>query len=229
MTRFFRQILKDRAVDIEQARFNMIEQQIRPWDVLDESILAALRRVPREVFVAEGHRELAFADVQIPLGHGEVMMEPRLEARLIQDLSLTAGDKVLEVGTGSGYMTALLATLAGRVVSVDLHGDFTKQAGERLRQLGIDNVVLETGDASRGWPSADGFDAILLTGSVPAIPETLIDALRDGGRLVAVVGSAPVMEAARLVKKNGEVVRTSLFDTILPPLVNVTAPRRFVF
>ncbi len=229
MARFFRQILQDRAVDIEQARFNMIEQQIRPWDVLDESILAALRKVPRELFVAEDRRELAFADVQIPLGHGEVMMEPRLEARLIQDLALTTSDKVLEVGTGSGYMTALLATLAGRVVSVDLHGDFTKQAGERLRRLGIDNVVLETGDAARGWPSADGFDAILLTGSVPAVPDALVDALRDGGRLVAVVGSPPVMEAVRLVKKNGEVVRTSLFDTLLPPLVNVAAPRRFVF
>ena len=216
-------------MDIEKARFNMIEQQIRPWDVLDPAILDALHQVPRERFVPPGYEDLAFADIQIPLGNGEVMMEPRLEARLIQELTLTLSDKVLEVGTGSGYMTALLARLAGQVVSVERHGEFSKQAGERLRELGIDNVVLETGDAGKGWPSADGFDAIILTGSVPEIPQGFIDSLRDGGRLVAVVGSTPVMEAVRLVKQGGEIVRTSLFDTVLPPLANAVAPRRFVF
>ena len=216
-------------MDIEQARFNMIEQQIRPWDVLDPSVLDALRQVPRERFVPEGYEDLAFADIQIPLGNGEVMMEPRLEARLVQELALTPTDKVLEVGTGSGYMTALLARLAGQVVSVERHSEFSKRAGERLRELGIKNVVLETGDAGKGWPAADGFDGILLTGSVPEVPQAFIDSLRDGGRLVAVVGTAPVMEAVRMVKEQGKLVVTSLFDTILPPLANAVPPRRFVF
>ncbi len=215
-------------MDIEQARFNMIEQQIRPWEVLDATVLAVLRQVPREDFVPDGYRELAFADIQLPLGHGEVMMEPKVEARLVQELSLDGG-KVLEVGTGSGYVTALLATLADHVVSVELYKDLGNLAAERLARHGIDNVVLESGDASKGWPASGGFDAILLTGSVPEVPGAFIDSLKPGGRLVAICGTAPVMEAVCITKRGDGLERTSLFDTLLRPLVNAEAPKQFVF
>ena len=215
-------------MDIELARFNMIEQQIRPWDVLDTVVLDVLRKVPRELFVPEAYRGLAFADIQIPIGHGEVMMEPKVEARLLQELELQGG-KVLEVGTGSGYMTALLASLADSVVSVEIHNSLGRGAAERLAAFGIGNVVLETGDASKGWPASGGFDAIVLTGSVPTIPDVFVDSLRRGGRLVAIVGTRPIMEAVRLEKHADGVLRTSLFDTVLPPLVNSAAPRQFVF
>jgi protein-L-isoaspartate(D-aspartate) O-methyltransferase len=216
-------------VDIEQARFNMIEQQIRPWDVLNTDVLDVLKRVPREQFVPSEYQPLAFVDTQIRLPHGEVMMEPKLEARLIQDLELKATDKVLEIGTGSGYMTAVLATLANHVVSVELYKDLSNQAAERLSRMGITNITLEAGDACSGWPSAGGFDAIVLTGSVPEIPSAFIDALKDGGRLIAVVGSAPVMEAICVQKHGNEISRASLFDTILPPLVGISTEKAFVF
>ncbi len=216
-------------MDIEQARFNMIEQQIRPWEVLDATVLDVLRKVPREHFVPEDYRDLAFADIQIPIGHGEVMMEPKVEARMVQELELDGQCKVLEIGTGSGYVSALLASMAQSVVSVEIYKDLSNRAAERLAAFGIGNVILESGDASQGWPSAGGFDAILLTGSVPDIPRPFIDSLKPGGRLVAVVGTEPVMEAVRLTREGDGVVRTSLFDTLLPPLVNASAPRQFVF
>lgn len=216
-------------MDIEQARFNMIEQQIRPWDVLDTAVLDVLRKVPRETFVPEEYRSLAFADVKLPIGHGEVMMEPKVEARMVQELELGGGEKVLEVGTGSGYVTALLARMAASVVSVEIYKDLSNRAAERLAALGAGNVILESGDASKGWPSAGGFDAILLTGSVPEVPTAFIEALKPGGRLVAIVGTEPVMEAVRLTRQGDGVVRTSLFDTLLAPLVNAAAPREFVF
>ena len=216
-------------MDIEQARFNMIEQQIRTWDVLDSDVLEVLNRVPREEFVPEKYRHLAFADIQLPLGHGEVMMEPKLEARLVQDLHLSPADKVLEIGTGSGYVTALLSKLAAHVVSVELHKDFSNQAAERLNRLGVTNVTLEAGDACRGWPSTGGFDAILLTGSVPEIPAAFSDALKEGGRLIAVVGQEPMMEAVRVTKSGGNFTTESLFDTGVPPLVGAVREKSFVF
>lgn len=217
-----------RAVDIEQARFNMIEQQIRPWDVLDPVVLDILRQTPRERFVPDDHRDLAFADMQVPIGHGEVMMEPKVEARLLQELGAVGG-KVLEVGTGSGYMTALLSKVAGTVVSVDIYKDFTNRAAERLARFGIVNVVLETGDACRGWPSTGGFDGIVLTGSVYEVPAAFTEALKPGGRLLAVVGTEPMMEAVRIEKRGDELVTTSLFDTVIPSLIGASPPRRFVF
>ncbi len=216
-------------MDIEQARFNMIEQQIRPWDVLDATVLDVLRQVPREAFVPDDYRSLAFADIKIPIGHGEVMMEPKVEARMVQELALDGSEKVLEVGTGSGYVTALLARMAASVVSVEIYKDLSNRAAEHLAAMGIGNVMLESGDASRGWPSAGGFDAIILTGSVPQVPAAFIEALKPGGRLVAIVGSEPVMEAIRLTRQGDGVDRTSLFDTLLAPLVNAAAPRQFVF
>ncbi|GJL83514.1 MAG: protein-L-isoaspartate O-methyltransferase [marine bacterium B5-7] len=216
-------------MNIEQARFNMIEQQIRPWDVLDLKILDLLGKVPRERFVPEGWEELAFADIQISIGHGEVMMEPKIEARLLQELELEASDKVLEIGTGSGYMTALLAHLAQQVVSVEYYKDLGNQAAEKLARHGIGNVNLDSGDASHGWPSGGGFDAILLTGAVPEVPNEFIDALKPAGRLVAIVGTAPMMEAIRITRTDTGMLRESLFDTLLPPLINAARPRQFVF
>lgn len=216
-------------MDIEQARFNMIEQQIRPWDVLDFKILDILKNVPREQFVPDTHTKLAFADIQIPLAHGEVMMEPKVEARLVQELNLTPDDKVLEVGTGSGYVTALLASLAKHVVSVDIHKDLSNQAADKLSKIGITNITLESGDAIKGWPSTGGFDAILLTGSVAKVPNEFIEALKDGGRFVAIVGENPVMEAISITKTGDSVERISLFDTMLPPLVGAKQQKSFVF
>ncbi len=216
-------------MDIEQARFNMIEQQIRPWDVLDPKVLEVLTQVPREQFVPDGFAELAFADVQIPLDHGEVMMEPKIEARMVQELELDGHEKVLEIGTGSGFVTALLAKLAANVVSVEIYKDLSNRAADRLSRLGISNVTLEAGDACKGWPSSAGFDAIILTGSVPRIPDSCIESLKSGGRLVAAVGMAPVMEVVRIEKTENGIERTSLFDTILPPLLNTAEPKKFVF
>ena len=157
-------------MDIEHARFNMIEQQIRTWEVLDSWVLSTLQDFHREDFVPAGYTDLAFADIQIPIGHGQTMMEPRLEARLLQTLALTGGESVLEIGTGTGYMTALLARCAKTVTSVDIHGDFLKGAAQRLRETGINTVTLEEGDAADGWKPGSTWDAILLTGSVSEIP-----------------------------------------------------------
>ena len=185
-------------MDFEQARFNMVEQQIRPWDVLDQRVLDLLLRVRREDFVPQQYRALAFADMEIPLGHGERMLPPRMEARMLQELVLRPRDKILEVGTGSGYMTALLASLANHVYSVEIIPEFTQTAGTRLSAHGITNVTLETGDAARGWDRHAPYDAIVLTGSVPVLADTFPKSLLPGGRLIAVVGEPPVMEA-RLV------------------------------
>ena len=216
-------------MDIEQARFNMIEQQIRPWDVLDYKLLDVLKSIPREQFVPDEHSKLAFADIQIPLDHKEVMMEPKVEARLVQDLNLTTNDKVLEIGTGTGYVTALLAALCKHVISVEIHKDFSNRAAEKLSRFNIHNVTLEAGDAIKGWPFSTGFDAILLTGSVPEVPAEFFDALKDKGRLVAIVGEDPVMEAVCFTKVGAQIKRTSLFDTLLPPLIGASRSKSFVF
>jgi protein-L-isoaspartate(D-aspartate) O-methyltransferase len=216
-------------MDVEQARFNMIEQQVRTWDVLDQRVLDLLATVPREDFVPERYRNLAFVDMQIPLDHDQAMMEPRLEARMVQALELTPRDKVLEIGTGSGYMTALLAKLAGQVTSVEIFEDMSRAAGGKLAAHGIDNVSLQVGDAARGWEGGP-WDAIILTGSVPILPEAYRRALTVGGRLMAVVGTLPVMEA-RLVRRTSETVweERSEFDTEVAPLLNCEEPSAFVF
>jgi protein-L-isoaspartate(D-aspartate) O-methyltransferase len=217
-------------VDIELARLNMIEQQVRPWDVLAPRVLAALREVPRERFVPASHAALAFADIFIPLGYGEVMLAPRIEARLIQSLELAAGDRVLEVGTGSGYMTALLAHLAGQVDSVEIRSEFIEPARARLSAQGLsEKVTLAQGDAADGW-SGGPWDAVLLTGSLPALPLSFRDLLKPGGRLVAVVGSEPVMRAVRVTRLDvGELRQEFLFDTVIPPLRHAATRPRFVF
>lgn len=217
-------------MDLERARFNMVEQQIRTWEVLDPRVLDLLHSVRREEYVPAQHRALAFADLEIPIGHGEKMLAPKMEARMLQELDLKPADRVLEVGTGTGYMTALLANLAGHVYSVDIIADFTRSAGARLSANGIANVTLDTGDASRSWDRHAPYDAIVLTGSVPVLSEAFPRSLKPGGRLIAVVGEPPVMEA-RLVTcvMAGTCSTVGLFETCIAPLRNAPRPERFVF
>lgn len=217
-------------MDVEQARYNMIESQIRTWEVLDQTVLDTLFGIKREEFVPEKYRPLAFVDMEIPIGHGEVMLAPKLEARLLQELTLKKTDRVLEVGTGSGHMTALLAVLAGHVYSVEIHPDLSASAAAKLAAHGIANVTLEVGDAALGWTRHAPYDAILLTGSVPLLPAPLRGQLAPGGRLLAVVGDPPAM-TARLTTcvTEGAYNETGLFETCIAPLRNVPQPERFVF
>lgn len=217
-------------MDIEQARFNMVEQQIRPWEVLDQTVLDLLFKVRREEFVPNPYPSLAFVDMGIPLGHGEAMWSPKLEARCLQSLRLKKTDKVLEIGTGSGYFTALLASMADKVHSVDIHAEFLKDAEARLKAHGFDNVTLEAGDASRGWEKHAPYDVIVVTGSLPVMPDTLPAQLAPGGRLFAVVGDDPVMNAQLITCVSRGVCRSeTLFETSLKPLVNALQPERFTF
>lgn len=218
------------GLDVERARFNMVEQQIRTWEVLDQQVLDLLFRVRREEYVPEQYRALAFADMEIPIGHGERMLSPKIEARMLQELALAPGDKILEAGTGSGYMTALLASLGGHVYSVEIIPEFTRLAAVRLAAHGIYNVTTETGDAARGWDQHAPYDAIVLTGSVPVLPDAFQKSLRPGGRLLAVVGEPPVMEARLITCVAAGVCNSiGLFETCIPPLRNALQPERFVF
>lgn len=217
-------------MDIEQARFNMIEQQIRPWEVLDQRILDCLSNASREDFVPQAYRHLAFADINIPLDDDEVMMSPKVEARLVQELNLESGYKVLEIGTGSGFVTALLAKLSQHVFSVDIKPEYSARAAEKLKAHGIENITLETGDGCQGWPSHAPYDAIILTGSVPELPQAFKDQLSPGGRIVAVIGDPPIMEATAWRRIDQHAWQTvSLFDTSIPPLKNSERPPEFVF
>ena len=216
-------------MNLELARHNMIEQQIRPWEVLDQRILDLLQQVPREDFVPPRYRKLAFADIEIPLGHGEVMMQPKLEARLLQALDIQPNDRVLEVGTGSGYVTALLAHLGRQIFSVEINGELLEQARQRLASHNITNVTLTQGDAAGGWSSGAPYDAILLTGSVPELPEAFLKTMTIGGRLVAVVGSAPIMEATLITRLGeNEWSEEGLFETVTPPLRNAVSHQPFI-
>ena len=224
-------------MDIERARSNMIESQIRTWEVLDQHVLDTLAAVKREEYVPEKYRPLAFVDMELPLGHGEVMLAPKLEARMLQELTLRPADRVLEVGTGSGYMTALLASLAAHVYSLELHADLSAAAQAKLARHGVANVSLEVGDGALGWLRHAPYDAILLTGSVPLLPPQLCAQLRPGGRLLAVVGDPPAMTARLLTcvtpgalnDYGGAWNDTGLFETCIPALRNVPQPERFVF
>ena len=216
--------------DIEHARFNMVEQQIRTWEVLDQNVLDLLFAVRREEFVPPQYRSLAFFDMEIPLGHGESMLAPKLEARMLQELAIKPTDRILEVGTGSGYMTALLARRGAHVTSVEIVAEFSAAAGAGLSALGITNVTREEGDAARGWRKSAPYDVIVLTGSVPVLAEEFQQSLKPGGRLLAVVGEAPVM-AARLITRaaGGACNSVVLFETCIPSLRNAPQPERFVF
>ena len=216
-------------MDIEQARFNMVEQQIRTWEVLDQDVLDLLFTLRREDFVPAAYRLLAFADLEIPLGGGVRMWAPKMEARVLQELKLRREESVLEIGTGSGYLTALLASQGGRVVSVEINPQFSADAKARLDRAGIDSVELAVGDGARGWGFAT-YDAIVLTGSTPVLPEAFIKQLNPGGRVFAVVGDRPVM-CAQLVRwvAPGALTTRTLFETALDPLQNALTPARFEF
>lgn len=216
--------------DLEQARFNMIEQQVRTWEVLDGTVLELLNQVPREEFVPARYIGLAFADIEIPIGEGQTMLPPKIEGRILQALAVKDGERVLEIGTGSGYLTALLARLARSVVSVELFASLSATAKSNLAQQGIGNVTLEVGNAATGWDAHAPYDVIAFTGSLPVIPEEVQHSLAIGGRMFVVTGDAPVMEAAmiRRVSTDG-FKRDVLFETCLPPLINAPQPDRFRF
>jgi len=225
------------AIDLERARFNMIEQQIRPWDVLDLDVLALLSQVKREDFVPAAHQALAFMDLMIPLtGHadealrkGWCMLEPKQEARLLQDLAPRAHEKVLEIGAGSGYMAALLASRAQRVITVEIEPELARMARENLQRAGIRNVDVREGDGAKGLPAEGPFDAILLSGSVTEVPPALLSQLKVGGRLAAIVGD-PVMRATFTTRTgDASYTTTQPWDTAAPRLAHFPEPSRFRF
>jgi len=217
------------TVSNKDARYNMAYQQIRPWDVFDDQVLDIMQSLPREQFVPHAYRSLAFADTRIPLGHGQVMMEPRLEARMLQSLAIKPSDQILEVGTGSGFVTACLATLGNSVTSYDIYDAFIKTAEEKLAMQGINNVHLHLGNAFAAELPKEGFDVIAVTGSLPAYSDQCEQFLAPGGRLFMVVGTSPVMEAIRVTRNGDEFVEDHLFETDLPPLELLPQPSRFSF
>ncbi len=218
------------AMNVDQARLNMIEYQIRPWEVLDQEVLDLLYAVKREDFIPPAYRMLAFSDLEIPIGAGERMWQPKLEARVMQELAVKPTDRVLEIGTGSGYLTALLANRAQHVYSMEIQPELKASGEASLRRAGVANVTLELGDGTRGWSKHAPYDIIVLTGSTPVLPQELLQQMQPGARLFAVVGRPPVM-AARLVNCAGVGVYNSidLLETQIAPLANALDGERFSF
>ncbi len=221
-------------MDFEKARFLMVEQQIRTWEVLDQGVLDLLFAVKREDFVPIAYRSLAFVDMEIPLDHQQTMMAPKLEARILQEVAPKSNERVLEIGTGSGYLTALLAKQAESVTSIDIFENFSLAAAATLARIGVTNAHLKTGDAAESavsiLASHETFDVIVLAGSVPMLPKAYLDMLNLNGRLFAVVGDAPAMKAT-LFTNTGDTAFTAddLFETVLTPLINAKQPSRFLF
>jgi len=217
-------------MDIEQARFNMIEQQIRTWDVLDPGVLELLAVVRREDFVPAPYRAMAFVDTEVPLPNGQSMLAPKVEARLLQELAVQRHERVLEIGAGSGFMAALLAHKAQHVTTLEIDPELARMASDNLRRAWITNATVLQADASRALPEDGPFDVIALSGSVFEVPRTLLAQLKPGGRLTAIVGQLPVMRAV-LVTRSSEVgyATVELFDTVAPRLKGFGEPSRFVF
>lgn len=216
--------------NIEQTRFNMVEQQIRPWGVLDLSILELLYKIKREQFTPPAYRSLAFVDMEIPLGYGGAMLTPKLEARILQELQLKKTDKVLEIGTGSGYQTALLAEKSAHVYSVEISPELKTMAENNLKSVNSSNITIEQGDAARGWSKNGPFDVIVLTASVPVLPDAFQHTLNPGGRMFVVVGEEPIMEAMLITcQAPGRYETKKLFETCIPSLKNAKQPKRFAF
>lgn len=214
----------------EQARFNMVEQQIRPWQVLDTAALKVLSHLQRELFVPQAYQALAYTDTEIPLGHGQTMVPPRVDARLMHDLHLTGREKVLEVGTGSGYLTALLAGRAQRVISLEINSELAATARANLQRAGVSNVELREADGSHGAGADAPFDAIVLGGSVAEVPQALLQQLTVGGRLIAIVGTDPVMCATLFTRTADASCHSKvLWDTTAPRLQGFAEPSRFHF
>ena len=216
-------------MNLEQARTNMVEQQIRTWEVLDQDVLDLLYTVPREEFVPFSCRNLAFTDIEIPIGEGERMWAPKMEARVLQELAPKRSDRVLEVGTGSGYLTALLAHRSAHVHSIEIRPALAAFGKANIARHGVDNVSLSVGDGANGFSSGGPFDIIVLTGSVPQLPRALMDLLAPGGRAFAVIGEAPVMSATVVTGAAGALHSVALFETVLAPLANCKQPSRFAF
>ncbi|SEP90426.1 protein-L-isoaspartate O-methyltransferase family protein [Nitrosomonas ureae] len=217
-------------MDLEQTRFNMVVQQIRTWYVLDDTVLDLLYKIKREEFVPAENLAMAFVDMEIPLGFGQVMLTPKMEARILQELHIRKTDKIFEVGSGSGYMTALLADKGAHVYSVEIIPELKTMAEKNLKAHGITNVTLEQGDAARGWPQHKPYDVIVLTASTPVLPDAFKNSLNPGGRLFAIVGEDPVMEALLITcVVPGEFTTTTLFETSTVPFINAQQPSRFTF
>ena len=217
-------------MNFDRARFNMVEQQVRTWEVLDDEILDVLGRIHREDFVPVRYRKLAFADLAIPLAQDQVMMRPKVEGRMLQALGIKDDDTVLEIGTGSGFVTACLSALARRVVSVELYEELHLEAELRLRDKHMHNVELFVGDVMNGWQPELAHDVVVVTGSVPEVPESFRGWVNPGGRLFAVTGDSPAMEARLFTRVGvGDWREESLFETDLPRLVNAEPPAGFVF
>jgi len=213
----------------ETARHHMVEQQVRPWDVLDDNVLNLFADVPREEYVPSGYQNIAFGDLSIPLDFDEVMMSPKLEARMLQALAINLSETVLEIGTGSGFVTTLLAKSARHVYSVDIQEEFINRVRAKLDEEGIINVTLEQGNAAQGWPQHGPYDVIAVTGSFPILPDALQQSLTVGGRMFVIVGDSPVMEAELITRLSETEFRTDrLFETELLPLRNCLQPDRFV-
>ena len=217
-------------MNLEETRSIMVTQQIRPWYVLDDSVLDMLYKIKREDFVPSENRSLAFVDMEIPLGYGQIMLAPKVEARILQELKITKSDKILEVGSGSGYMTALLAEKGNHVYSVEILPELKSLAAKNLKGYNIQNVTLEQGDAAQGWTKHAPYDVIALTGSTPVLPEVFKQSLNIGGRLFAIVGEDPAMQAL-LITRTGltEFTTRNLFETSVTPLMNAQQPEKFLF
>lgn len=217
------------VLNFEEARHNMIVQQIQPWNVRDDKVLDLIQRLPREDFVPADYKEHAFTDMNISLPNGQEMMCPKLEAYMVQALQIQDQDKVLEIGTGTGYVTALLASQARYVITVDIDADMSKRAEEKLSAHQITNVTFDVGDAALGWDNHGPYDVIAITGSLPILPESFQRTLSVGGRLFAIVGNAPAMEVILITRvKENEWTHEVLLETDIPALINAAEPERFV-
>ena len=217
-------------MNIEQARFNMIEQQIRPWNVLDQDVLDLLHVVKREQFVPAAYQNLAFADVEIPLPGGEAMLAPKFEARILQETGVKKHETVLEIGTGSGYMAALLAHRAAKVTTVEINPETAELARKNLANAGVHNVTVETGNGAQGWEKGAPYDVIVISGALEVLPEAILKQVKVGGRIAAIVGQAPVMEASIITRTGDNAYSTvKVFETNVRYLTGAPVPSHFQF
>jgi protein-L-isoaspartate(D-aspartate) O-methyltransferase len=217
-------------MNIEQARFNMIEQQIRPWNVLDQDVLDLLHVVKREQFVPAAYQNLAFADVEIPLPGGDAMLAPKFEARILQEVGVKKHETVLEIGTGSGYMAALLAHRAAKVTTVEINPETAELAKKNLANAGIHNVTVEVGNGAQGWEKGAPYDVIVISGALEVLPEAFLKQVKVGGRIAAIIGQAPVMEAS-VITRTGENTYSTIkvFETNVRYLAGAPVPSHFQF